>query len=179
MTPKKLKIMCHALDATGHIMPTMGMAQSLQARGHEIIFLVNEAIADLVRSFGFPNVQTLRVTNPHNFSDNPGRDIGRMLIETGYLSDKSSLEKLPLLVCDKEKNFLDTCFRVLADFNPQIEEAIERERPDVFIIDHMYFPPALGKFNLPWVFTLSAQPLTLYDSPDLPPTFSGEYSFKK
>ena len=60
-------------------------------------------------------------------------------------------------------------------FDPQIQEAMDRIKPDVFIIDSFAIPPAVQKANIPWVFMSSAQPLCIYPSKGkLPPFGAGK-----
>lgn len=40
---KKLKILFHAMDGTGHLNACVGVAEALTKRGHSVLFLVNEA----------------------------------------------------------------------------------------------------------------------------------------
>lgn len=45
MSPKvlQLKIFIHSIDGQGHLNATLGMAQALAKRRHQVIFLVNNA----------------------------------------------------------------------------------------------------------------------------------------
>ncbi len=40
---KKLQILFHAIDGTGHLNACVGMAEALIKRGHTVLFLVNAA----------------------------------------------------------------------------------------------------------------------------------------
>ena len=59
------------------------------------------------------------------------------------------------------------------EYEPQIEAAIQREKPDLFILDHFLISPAIQKSGIPWVYLFSANPLGLYDSEKLPPMGAG------
>ncbi|KAJ6220734.1 hypothetical protein RDWZM_006546 [Blomia tropicalis] len=64
-------------------------------------------------------------------------------------------------------------------FEPQVEEAIKREQPDLIMLDNFVIQPAIIKSKIPWMIIMSANPLILHRSNDLPPPTSGYSAYNK
>lgn len=101
--------------------------------------------------------------------------IAQSVKESGFLSASSPLEKMRKQMSSDENIFTENIFQAMATFDGQIETAIEQEKPDVFILDNFLVPPALQKHSstLPWVLSVSAQPLCIFSHPKLPPFGGG------
>ena len=104
---------------------------------------------------------------------NPIKAMAEQLIKTGLLSSKSPLEKLKGNT--NPENFIISIYETIKEFNPQIADAIKREAPDVFILDHFFIPPAIPQSDVPWLFLFSGNPIHLYNSDKLPPFGSGKF----
>ena len=63
----------------------------------------------------------------------------------------------------------------MADYNPQLEDAFEREQPDLVILSQFLVPPAVAQLkSIPWIFQYPLNPLAMFASPKLPPFWSGK-----
>ena len=180
MAEKKLKLMLNAVEGTGHFNACIGFAQILQQRGHEIVFAINETLVSKVESFGFRALPLKQVDenaekkNDFKFSDNPAKDFAQKLKDTGFLSNKSPIEKVQAFKDEDEDGFIHGLTKLCIAFNPQIEKFLEDEKPDAWIHDHFLIPPAVIRSKIPWMVICSAAPLMFFKSDILPPHDSGE-----
>ena len=178
MTPKPLNIYFHCLDAAGHIGACTGFAQPLARRGHQITFLVSRDNAGKFAKYSFNEIILEPRPAPQPEKPQPNHDgepvntvkvFAEMLLQMGLLSGKSSLEKLKR----GEIEFVISLYETMVHFDPQIGAAIEKGKPDVFVLDHFLVSPALLKSRVPWIHLYSSNPLALYDTDKLPPYGSG------
>ena len=175
---KLLKIFIHTMDGCGHINASIGIGQALAKRGHRVIGLLNIAFAGQFTIYGLEEILLTR--NPKvsktPVPENPVKGFAEQLLKSGFLSGIPPLEKIKLAsIENNEDNFIQTLFDSTLDFNSQINDAIEREQPDLFILDHFLIPPCIQKqqHRMPWIFLYSGNPLALYDNNNLPPFGSG------
>ena len=178
---KKLKLMLHSLEGTGHLHACIGFGQILRQRGHEVIFAINEALVSKVETFGFRVLSLKQVDenakekNDFTFSENPAKDVGEKLKEAGLFSNKTPLEKMEFFNQDGEDSFFHGIKKLSVAFNPQIEKYLEEEKPDAWLHDHFLVPPAVLKAEIPWMIICSAGPLMYYNELTLPPECSGMF----
>ncbi|KAI2797952.1 hypothetical protein BLOT_013861 [Blomia tropicalis] len=178
-----MKILFFAVDAAGHLNACVGLAQALVERGHKVKFLLNESFKGQFGKFGFDEMLLKPAPMP-NFEGkekktdeppvNPIKVMAEMLLKSGFLSSKTPLEKMK----ENKKfgdEFLTRIYDGLVHFNPQIEEIIKNEKPDLLIVDHFIVPPCFPKSGIPWMFLFSGNPLNLYRSTKLPP-FGGGFA---
>lgn len=104
----------------------------------------------------------------------PAVEFSKILLNSGLLSSKPPIEKLKCHFTGPN-NFLENICNTLSEFNDQIEEIIELEKPDTFILAQFLVPPAIARnsSNLPWIYHVPFNPISLYTSPKVPPFFSG------
>ena len=180
MAEKKLKLMLHAMEGTGHLNACIGFGQILQQRGHEIVFAINETLVSKVESFGFRALPLKQVDenaekkNDFKLSDNPAKDFAQKLKDSGLFSNKTPIEKMQAFKDEDENGFMNGLKKLCIAFNPQIQKFLEDEKPDGWIHDHFLIPPAVFQSKIPWMVLCSAAPLMLYKSDELPPQGSGE-----
>ena len=176
---KKLKLIFNSFEGTGHFNAALGLAQILAKRGHEIVFVINESLAKQIESYGFRVIPLKQITDDNaekfSFSDNPAKDFGKSLDDTGIFSNKTSLEKENAFQELEVNEFLEGWKSLMIAFNPQIEKILQDEKPDAWLHDQFLIPPVLKKSKIPWFCICSAAPLSYYDSPTLPPHGSGEF----
>lgn len=159
----------------------MGLGQAAAKRGHQVIFLLNSVFGGQYAKFGFKEILLYRneSSSVNEVPMDPVKGFAQQLLKSGFLSGISSIEKLKgINPANKEDNFVQTLYDSTVDFNPQIAEAIKREQPDVFILDHFLAPPIVFQANLPYMFLYSGNPLSLYQSEKLPPFGSGKTVFE-
>lgn len=95
----------------------------------------------------------------------------------GLFSNGNSLEKMKLMT---SHDIFASVAKRSQFFFAQLMEAVEREKPDLLLLDHVLIPPALNvkPTAIPYVVVFSANPLMLYNSPKLPPLFSGNFEWQ-
>jgi len=178
-----LKIFFHAMDGIGHLNACVGLSQALAKRGHRIYFLVNDAFKGQYAKYGFDEIllHQAKSKGPEESEGqtekkNPVKEMAEKLKENGFLGPKSPVEKLrDHLERTKEGDeMMEVFLQQAIDYNPQIAAVIERELPDLFIIDSFLIPPAIKRAPLPWIYSFSANPNFLYRSDKLPPFGSGK-----
>ncbi len=182
-----LTFLVHALDATGHLNACVGFAQALAARRHRVVFLLNAKFAGQYGRYGFEEVHLVQTVQPKplraddkNEPEDPNesaaRKRARAILASGVLSGKSTLEKMKESV-ELADPFGLNLFNACVEFNPQIEAAISRYRPDALILDHFMIAPAFLAARLPWFKLSSSNPLGLFSGllppGKLPPGESG------
>lgn len=184
--PTPLKIYFFSLDGAGHLNACVGMAQPLMKRGHVVKFLLNETFAGQYGKYGFEEIilrqqptEAGSASSEKADKKNPFKDIAEQVAKSGVMSAKSPLEKLKEQNASKPASFMAGVVDTLVWFDPQIENILSRDKPDVFILDHFFVPPALQKSTIPWLCLTSGNPLNLYQSDKLPPFGGGMFIRKK
>ena len=170
---KKLRIFFYSIEATGHLNATIGIAQALQNRGHEVLFFISPNTAQSVAKFNIPIYELKSSISPEEDAKNTAKMIAEVFIKSGGISGKPSIEKLFMWTDLSENSILRKIQNCCYEFNDQIEAEIIKNKPDCFILDHSYFQPFIGKYNIPWISILSTDPIFLYDGPNHPPALSG------
>ena len=181
LSSRKLKIFIHAMDGSGHMNACVGVAQALVKRGHKVSFLLNAAFAGQFAKFGFDEVVLHRTPAEGNNDQkneerkNPVKVFAKMIKEMGLLGPATPLERIKEKKKESDKVFSENLRQTTREFNPQIQAAIERDQPDLIILDHFLIPPAVPKSGIPWLLLFSGNPLAIFNSENLPP-FSSGYS---
>lgn len=169
---KNLKILFYCLDAWGQINPCVGVAEQLQQRGHEILFMLKPTFKGKLFKYGFKEeilkVQEDNKTSEKNFHEKENvSNHAKMLAQVGLFNDISNLEKLKILANHEpyvlKEKYLD----------PQIKEIIERNKPDIIITAFLACAPILTA-GCPWVNLVPSNPLLVYHDERAPPTCSGK-----
>lgn len=171
---ERLKIIVYCHDGTGHVNSSLGLAECLLDRGHNVIYLMNEIFAGQFSERGFGEI--LLRKNPLKVEvNNPVRQSAEQYIRDGFLSSKSSFEKMKVHSVG-ENNYLETLADKLVDYDAQIEQVLARERAHLVIASNFLVPPAILRLKTPWIFQYPLNPLALFASHKLPPFFSGKCS---
>src|SRR5699024_4602575 len=133
----------------------------------------NEIFAGKFTKLGFGEI--LLKKNPDKVEvPNPVRMSAEQYIRDGFLSSKSSFEKMKVHSVG-ENNYLETLSAKLADYNPQLEEVFNPEQPDLVLLSQFLVPPAVQRLkNAPWIFQYPLNPLAMFAAPPLPPHWSGK-----
>lgn len=148
----------------------IGIANVLRDRGHRIVFAAERSWAGRLEPLGFK--EDLVDLAPADAADDGEHDAGQFwtdfITETAPEFRKSTIEQLAAFVQPTWQALIDG-----AKFcEPQLREIIARTRPDVVIEDNVNCFPALVTAGVPFVRSMSCNPLEMR-GPDLPPVFSG------
>ena len=155
----KLTILFIPINAVGPVNACTGVAETLQARGHRIIFAFDQSFKGKLIKRGFQeNIIEKEMTEEER--NNPSGNMITLCKEMGLFDDESAYDKLkrtfefPLAPSRKE--------------NEMVKEIIERTKPDVIATDLM-FSSAIIKSGIPWVNLFSCQILMGIDDERTPP----------
>lgn len=169
----------HLIIAT---LSCIGFGQALLRRGHKVVFLTSAAMFGQFAKLGFGEILLKKKSSSQTDIDacaqkpstHPAVEFSKMVLNTGLLSSKPPIEKLKCHFTGPN-NFLENICNTLSEFNDQIEEVIALEKPDTFILAQFLIPPAIARnsANLPWIYHVPFNPISLYKSPKVPPFFSG------
>ena len=161
---RKLTILVAPIGAIGHVNATIGIAETLQSRGHRIVFVVDQSFKGKFIKRGFEEETVEKPMTEEEVRDPSGYFIKR-LEEMGLFDDHPPIDKLKFIV--------DSMIKPLSKEEDQIfNEIIKRIKPDVILIDYM-FAPSIIYSGIPWVSVNSVQILSVIDDPRTPPMWSG------
>ena len=172
---RKLNVFFYSMDSVGHVNACLGLAQELAKRGHNITFFTTKAFEGHFKKWNFNEIPLIKETKKENNKkeeEDPAKAFGSALLESGMLSNKSTLEKNSIFN-EMMVHMWDESLDEVYQFDIQIQKSIEELKPDVIILEHVLFAPSVVKSGIPWVMVESANPLSLYNSNDLSPYKSG------
>ncbi|MGD9998637.1 MAG: glycosyltransferase [Ilumatobacteraceae bacterium] len=148
----------------------IGIGHRLRERGHRVVFAAEASWAGKLEALGFE--EDLVHLAPPPADDEPEQDAGQFW--TDFIRDTSPEFRKPTI--EQLSTFVQPTWQALIDgamyCQPQLEEIIERQRPDVLIEDNVNCFPALLTAGKPFVRIMSCNPLEVRGS-DVPPVFSG------
>ncbi|MEQ1874074.1 MAG: nucleotide disphospho-sugar-binding domain-containing protein [Ilumatobacteraceae bacterium] len=150
----------------------IGIGNILRERGHTVIFAAEASWQGRLQPLGF--VEDLVDLAPPAVSEPgaPEAAAGQFWID--FIRDTSPVFRLPTI--EQLTQFIQPTWQALIDgamfCQPQLREIVERQRPDVIIEDNVNCFPALVTAGVPFVRSVSCQPLEMKGA-DIPPVFSG------
>lgn len=152
----------------------IGVGNILLQRGHTVIFAAEASWEGRLETLGFVEdlVHLAAPAPAEPDPDAPPEAAGQFWIdfirETAPVFHQPTIEQLT--------GFIQPTWQALIDgamyCQPQLQQIIERQRPDVIIEDNVNAFPALVTAGVPFVRSVSCQPLEM-KGPDIPPLFSG------
>jgi MGT family glycosyltransferase len=145
----------------------VGIGDVLRARGHRVVFIVEQSFAGTLEQQGFEE-RLMRLGPPPAAEEEPGQFWKDFIRETAPVFRKPTIEQLA--------EFIAPTFEALVDgaryVDERLREIIDELQPDVIVEDNVVSFPALPACGRPWVRITSCNPAELKD-PDVPPVFSG------
>jgi MGT family glycosyltransferase len=145
----------------------VGIGDVLRARGHRVVFIVEQSFAGTLEKQGFEE-RLMRLGPPPAAEEEPGQFWKDFIRETAPVFRKPTIEQLA--------EFIAPTFEALVDgaryVDERLREIIDELQPDVIVEDNVVSFPALPACGRPWVRITSCNPAELKD-PDVPPVFSG------
>jgi UDP:flavonoid glycosyltransferase YjiC (YdhE family) len=145
----------------------VGIGQVLRARGHRVIFIVEESFAGTLEAKGFEE-RLMRLGPPPEVPEVPGQFWIDFIRDTAPVFRKSTTSQLEEFIAPTWQALIDGAKYV----NPRLAEIIDELAPDAIVEDNVVAFPALAASGRPWVRITSCNPAELKD-PAVPPFSSG------
>ncbi len=147
----------------------VGIGQVLRARGHRVVFVVEESFAGTLEAEGFEE-RLMRLGPPPETPEIPGQFWIDFIRDTSPVFRTSTLEQLG--------EFIAPTFQALIDgskyVTPRLIEIFDELGPDVIVEDNVVAFPALAGSGRPWVRIMSCNPAEVKDAAIAP--FSSGYA---
>ena len=150
----------------------IGIGNILRGRGHTVIFAAEASWEGRLEPLGFVE-DLVHLSAPAEADpDAPPEAAGQFWID--FIKQTAPVFRLPTI--EQITGFIQPTWQALIDggtyCHDQLTEILARQRPDVVIQDNVSAFPALVTAGVPFVKSVSCQPLEM-KGPDVPPTFSG------
>ncbi len=150
----------------------IGVGNILRQRGHTVIFAAEASWEGKLAPLGFVEDLVHLAAPAEADPDAPPEAAGQFWID--FIRDTAPVFRTPTI--EQLSTFVQPTWQALIDgamyCQPQLQEIIERQRPDVIIEDNVNSFPALVTAGVPFVRSVSCQPLEMKGA-DIPPVFSG------
>jgi len=147
----------------------VGIGQVLRARGHRVVFIVEESFAGTLEAKGFEE-RLMRLGPKPDVDEIPGQFWIDFIRDTAPVFRKPTIEQLG--------EFMAPTWQALVDgskyVDARLREIIDELAPDVVVEDNVVAFPALASSGRPWVRIVSCNPAEIKDAA-IPP-FSSGYS---
>jgi MGT family glycosyltransferase len=145
----------------------VGIGDVLRARGHRVVFIIEESFAGTLEAKGFEE-RLMRLGPAPETEEAPGQFWKDYIRETAPVFRRPTIERL--------EGFIAPTFQALLDgaryVDERLVEIIDELQPAAIVEDNVVSFPALPASGLPWVRIVSCNPAELRD-PKVPPKFSG------
>ncbi len=145
----------------------VGIGDVLRARGHRVVFILEESFAGTLEAQGFEE-RLMRLTPPPESEEVPGQFWKEFIRETAPVFRRPTIEQLG--------DFIAPPFQALIDgakyVDARLLEIIDELDPDAIVEDNVVSFPALFACGRPWARIASCNPAEIKD-PGVPPVFSG------
>ncbi|MDX6495429.1 MAG: hypothetical protein QOE17_1415, partial [Gaiellales bacterium] len=145
----------------------VGIGEQLKARGHRVVFIIEESFAGTLEARGFEE-RLMRLGPPPEIEEAPGQFWKDFIRETAPVFRTPTVEQLESFIAPTWQALLDGSRYV----EPRLREIFAELEPDVIVEDNVPCFPAVVTAGVPWVRIVSCNPCELKDA-DVPPAFSG------
>ncbi|MBA3236171.1 MAG: glycosyl transferase, partial [Chloroflexi bacterium] len=145
----------------------VGIGQVLQARGHRVVFIVEESFAGTLEAKGFEE-RLMRLGPKPEVDEVPGQFWIDFIRDTAPVFRKPTIEQLGEFIAPTWRALVDGAIYV----HQRLTEIIEELDPDVIVEDNVVGFPALAASGRPWVRIVSRNPAEQKDAA-VPPFSSG------
>ena len=145
----------------------VGIGTVLRARGHRVVFIVEESFAGTLEARGFEE-RLMRLGPPPAEPEVPGQFWIDYIRDTAPVFRKSTIEQLGEFIVPTWQALIDGSKYV----DDRLREIIDELGPDAVVEDNVVAFPALAAGGRPWVRIVSCNPAELKDAA-VPPFSSG------
>jgi len=145
----------------------VGIGQVLRARGHRVVFIVEESFAGRLEAQGFEE-RLMRLGPPLETEEVPGQFWIDFIRDTAPIFRKPTIEQLGEFIQPTWQALIDGAKHV----DGRLREIIDELRAEVIVEDNVVGFPALPASGRPWVRIASCNPAEIKDAA-IPPFSSG------
>jgi MGT family glycosyltransferase len=136
----------------------VGIGQVLRARGHRVVFIVEESFAGTLEAKGFEE-RLMRLGPPPSEPEVPGQFWIDFIRDTAPVFRKSTLEQLGDFIAPTWQALIDGAKYV----HPRLLEIFDELAPDAIVEDNVVAFPAIAASGRPWARIVSCNPAELKD----------------
>jgi MGT family glycosyltransferase len=136
----------------------VGIGQVLRARGHRVLFIVEESFAGTLEAKGFEE-RLMRLGPPPAEPEVPGQFWIDFIRDTAPVFRKTTLEQLGEFMAPTWQALIDGSKYV----DPRLGEIIDELGPDAIVEDNVVAFPAISASGRPWVRIVSCNPMEMKD----------------
>lgn len=165
--PKRLTVLFAPIDAVGHVNSCTGIAEVLQRRGHRIVFAVSQHWSGKLKKYGFE--EELFTDKDANPSIDPERHWGSLLNKWELLVASTAEETMKVW----STQAMPYLVRKVREYDDMAREVVNRVKPDLIIVDHIICTPSYELCGIPWILSISTNPLLVVEDERTPPGSSG------
>src|SRR4051812_20822947 len=145
----------------------VGIGDVLRARGHRVVFIVEESFAGTLEAQGFEE-RLMRLGPKPAVEEAPGQFWKDFIRDTAPVFRTPTIEQLETFIAPTMQALVDGAMYV----DERLREIFDELAPDVIVEDNVCAFPALPACGRPWVRIVSCNPAEVRDA-DVPPLFSG------
>jgi UDP:flavonoid glycosyltransferase YjiC (YdhE family) len=138
----------------------VGIGDVLRARGHRVVFIVEESFAGTLEAQGFEE-RLMRLGPPPEEPEVPGQFWKDFIRETAPVFRKPTIEQLGEFIAPTMQALLDGARYV----DDRLREIFDELDPDVIVEDNVVGFPAIQHSRRPWVRIVSCNPARLLRLP--------------
>ena len=145
----------------------VGIGNVLRARGHRVVFIVEESFAGRLEAQGFEE-RLMRLGPPPAEPEIPGQFWIDFIRDTAPVFRKPTIEQLGEFIAPTWAALVDGARYV----EPRLREIVDELQPDVIVEDNVVGFAAVVAAGKPWARIVSCNPAEIKD-PAIPPFSSG------
>jgi hypothetical protein len=173
---QKLTILFAPLEFVGNVNSCIGIAEVLRDSGHRIVFAISDNWRQKLKKYGFEE-EIVELSESREIKD-PAKFWAQFCLNVGMFGPSSPLEKMKRMAGVGFKEIIDR----YKTSDPIMKEIVCRIKPDIILIDGFLWMPSLMNSGIPWVWSISCNPLFIdkaMDDKRLPPSASGKRRFNE
>ena len=152
--------------AFGPALNSVGIAQAVEARGHNAVFLSDPGFVDVYKGYGFE-------AHPVNLSAPMPPEQMAKFWEDFINGHIPNFRKSPY---DQVDNYVKDCWTAIVDSakwaQKDLPSVLDRIKPDIICVDNVILFPPIKQYGKPWVRIISCSENEIEDE-DIPPHLSG------
>jgi len=135
------------------------------------VFAISDNWKEKFKIYGFEE-EIIELSESREIED-PAKFWAQVIVKSGVLNLLSPIEKIK----NMNENFLEEMLNRSKTSDPILKEIVNRIKPNIIVIDGFVWLPTLMNSGIPWVWSMSCNPLFIdyaIDDKRLPPSTSGK-----